>query len=54
MKNSILLASLVLMIMLSGCQLAGDIFKAGFWSAIIMIAVVVGLILYFFSRMRGR
>ena len=37
---------LLLTLAASGCELAGGIFKAGFWTAIILVAVVaIGLML---------
>jgi len=39
--------------MLSSCQVAGGIFKAGFWSAIILIIVVVFLIIYLIGKAKG-
>jgi predicted lysophospholipase L1 biosynthesis ABC-type transport system permease subunit len=37
---------------LSSCDVIGGIFKAGFWTAIILIALVVGLILWLLRRRR--
>ncbi len=37
---------------LSSCQAIGDIFKAGVWSGIIVVVLVVGLILYLVGRGR--
>ena len=36
---------------LTGCQLIGDIFKAGVWSGIILVAVVIGLIIFVLSKL---
>ena len=38
---------------LSGCELAGDIFKGGMWTGIILVILVVGLLIYFLGG-RGR
>ncbi|MFD2515957.1 hypothetical protein ACFSRY_18945 [Pontibacter locisalis] len=35
---------------LSGCDLVGDVLEFGFWTAIIIIAVIV-LIVYFIARL---
>jgi hypothetical protein len=35
---------------LSGCQVVEGIFKAGFWSAIILIGLIIGIIIWLFSR----
>ncbi|HEX2607670.1 MAG TPA: hypothetical protein VHK91_09840, partial [Flavisolibacter sp.] len=37
---------------LSSCEVVGGIFKAGFWTAIILIVLVVGLILWLVGRGR--
>lgn len=37
---------------LSSCEAIGGIFKAGMWTGIIGIAIVVFIILYFVSRSR--
>ncbi len=39
----------------SSCQVIGDIFKAGVWSGVIIVAVVVGLIIFIISKLgKGR
>lgn len=35
---------------LSSCQVIGGIFKAGVWTGILAVAVVVGLIIFLISR----
>ncbi len=52
-KNLLLLVSLVLIVFLPGCKVIGGIFKAGFWSAIILIVLVIALIGYGIAKMRG-
>ena len=37
---------------LSSCEIVGGIFKAGFWTAIILIVLVVALILWLVGRSR--
>jgi hypothetical protein len=41
---------IVLTVLLTSCQAIGEIFKAGMWSGIIIVVVIIGLILYFISR----
>jgi membrane protein implicated in regulation of membrane protease activity len=48
------LVFLVLATTLSSCELVGDIFKAGFYAAFILIAIVVALVIWIFSRFRRR
>jgi hypothetical protein len=38
---------------LTGCDLVGDIFEAGFWVGIIILVVVVGLIIWLVGKFRG-
>lgn len=50
-RNSIIIALVVVIIStLSGCQAIADIFKAGFWTAIIVVVVVVGIILWLVGK----
>jgi hypothetical protein len=49
---SLWLALSFLAISISSCQVVGGIFKAGFWTAIILIVLVVGLILWLVGRGR--
>jgi hypothetical protein len=52
-QHSFLWLSIVaLAITLSSCEVIGGIFKAGFWTAIILIVLVVGLILWLVGRSR--
>jgi hypothetical protein len=37
---------------LSSCEAIAGIFKAGMWTGIIVVALIVGLILYFIGRSR--
>jgi membrane protein implicated in regulation of membrane protease activity len=48
------LVFLVLATTLSSCELVGDIFKAGFYAAFIVIAIVVALVIWILSRFRRR
>ncbi len=52
MKNSwsVLPVLLVLALPLSGCQLIGDIFRAGVAVGVILVLLVVGLIVWLVSR----
>jgi hypothetical protein len=46
--NFFLLA--VLIIFLSSCEVIGGIFKAGVWTGIIAVAIVLGLIIFLVTR----
>ncbi len=37
---------------MSSCEAIAGIFKAGMWTGIIVVALIVGLILYFIGRSR--
>jgi uncharacterized membrane protein YkvI len=39
--------------MLAGCELVGDIFEAGVWFGVILVILVVGLVVWLFSKARG-
>ena len=54
MKKYSLLSLLLVALTFSSCQAIGDIFKAGVWSGIIVVVVIVALIIWIFSRMGGR
>jgi hypothetical protein len=51
-NSSILLAALFLITALSGCEVIGDIFKAGMWSMFIIIVLVVLLIFWIIRKFR--
>jgi hypothetical protein len=56
MKNlsvSMALFLLVLLVSLSGCQLVGDIFKAGVWVGVLVVVAVIGLIIFLISKASG-
>jgi hypothetical protein len=51
--NKYLIATLlILMVTLNSCELIGDIFQAGFYTAIIVIIIVVVLIVWIFRKFR--
>lgn len=40
----------LLTISLSSCEIVGGIFKAGVWTGLILVALVLGLIIFLFTR----
>ena len=46
--------AILLTFTLTGCELIGDIFEAGMWTALIIIVLVVLLIGWIFRKLRGR
>ncbi|WP_170970944.1 hypothetical protein [Ilyomonas limi] len=53
MKKHALLSLFVLIaVVFSSCEAIGGIFKAGMWSGIIIVVIIIALILWLFSRGR--
>jgi len=50
--NYLWLCLVVVMVSLSSCEAIAGIFKAGFWTAIILIIIVVAIIIWLVSRFR--
>lgn len=48
-----LLSVLFFVSLLSGCEVIGDIFKAGVWVGVILVVVVVGLVIWLLSKLFG-
>jgi cytosine/uracil/thiamine/allantoin permease len=42
------------MVSLSSCEVIGGIFKAGVWTGILIVAAVVGLLIWIIARMGGK
>lgn len=49
-KFSIYSLFLLFLFSLQSCELIGDIFKAGMWAGILIVVVVIGLIIWLFSK----
>jgi hypothetical protein len=47
------LALLALLMLFSSCEVIGGIFKAGMWTGVILVVLVVGLIIFILSRLFG-
>ncbi|MGN7720260.1 phosphatidate cytidylyltransferase [Chitinophaga sp. YIM B06452] len=52
MKNAMLFLLGILTVTLSSCELVEGIFKAGVWTGLLLVAVVLGLIIWLISRGR--
>jgi hypothetical protein len=50
--STIWIYALALAVTLSSCEVVGGIFKAGFWTAIVLIVLVIALILWIVRRGR--
>ncbi|RNI28792.1 hypothetical protein [Rufibacter latericius] len=44
---------LLLTMTLSSCDVIGDIFQAGMWTAVIIIVIVIALIMWLLRKIRG-
>jgi hypothetical protein len=55
MKNLPLVSTLLLLstVTLAGCEVIADIFKAGVWTGVILVLLVVGVIVWAVSKSRG-
>ena len=53
-QYSLLSLLLIIAVAFSSCEAIGDIFKAGMWSGIIVVVIIIALIIWIFSRMSGR
>lgn len=51
--SSIWIFALAMAMTLSSCEVVGGIFKAGFWTAIILIVLVIVIILWLVNRGRS-
>lgn len=53
MNHAFAFALLVVFTMtLVGCEIIGNIFEAGVWVGVILVVLVIGLVLWLFSRGR--
>jgi len=51
MKSIISIATIFLVsILFSSCEVIGGIFKAGVWTGILIVAAIIGLIIFLISR----
>lgn len=51
MKKTIIIPTFIMLLLtLQSCELIGDIFKAGVWTGIIVVAIVIGLIIWLVSK----
>lgn len=42
---------IILMVLLAGCEVIGGIFKAGVWTGILLVALVLGAIIFIIAKM---
>ena len=53
MNQAITFTLLLISTMLAGCELVGDIFEAGVWVGVILVVLIIGLVVWLFSRGRS-
>jgi hypothetical protein len=53
MKKLSILYLFLLTTLLSSCELIGGIFKAGVWSGVIMVSLVIALVIFIISKLIG-
>jgi hypothetical protein len=55
MKHSSYLFVLLLLstVVLSGCEVIGDIFKAGVWTGVLLVILVIGIIVWLLTRSKA-
>ena len=54
MKYLFGLVLVFMMLTLTSCELVGDIFSAGFYTALFLVFLVVAIIIFIIVKMRGR
>jgi hypothetical protein len=37
---------------LAGCEIVGNIFEAGVWVGVILVVVIIGFVVWLFTRLR--
>ncbi|HVZ95761.1 MAG TPA: hypothetical protein VG847_02725 [Chitinophagaceae bacterium] len=45
---------IALIFLLSGCQVIGDIFKAGVWAGVLGVVIIIVLIFWLISKRRNK
>jgi len=48
------IALLLTVFTLSGCQVIGDIFKAGVWSGVLLVVAIVGGVIFLIAKATGK
>lgn len=49
-----MLLVLVMLLFLPGCEIIAGIFKAGFWTAIVLVLLVIGVGIFIFKKASKR
>lgn len=54
MKNIIALSMVFMLLTMTSCELVGDIFQAGFYSGLFIVALVIAIIVFIVIKLKGR
>lgn len=54
MKQLIALSIVLMLFTMTSCELIGDIFSAGFYTALILVAIVIAIIVFIVAKIRRR
>lgn len=54
MRKLYTLTALLAITLLSSCELVGDIFKAGAYTGIIIVVIIIAVVIWLVSKFRGR
>lgn len=54
MKHLSVLSIALLVFTLTGCELIGDIFSAGFYTALILVGIVIAIIVFIVVKLKKR
>lgn len=54
MKNIGFISILLMLFTLTGCELVGDIFSAGFYTGLFVVVFVIALIIFIVFKIRRR
>lgn len=54
MKHFIFLSYFLMLLLMTSCEIVGDIFSAGFYAGIFIVVLFVVVVIYVINRFRGR
>lgn len=54
MKNVFAFITVLMLLTLTSCEVAGDIFSAGFYTGIFIIVLVIGIIIFIVAKINRR
>lgn len=54
MKNVSALSMILMMLMVTSCEIIGDIFSAGFYTGLFIVILVIAIIIFFVAKSNRR